>query len=171
MLKCRLSRGAATVELAILVPVLVLTLFLGVEVGRTIQARTLLVDGMHNSLLVGLHTIYSDPDTNLLYRNENKEYVLDSTVMDKMGTVLAAYVGNYDLLTPTRDYLCQCDPPPDDKETTATLGKVACDHTDIVACPDDSTQVYLIQSAGINFEHAFGGTINIGPLESVIRVK
>lgn len=163
------SRGAATVELAILVPVLLLTLFFGVEVGRAIQARTLLVDGLHNSLLVGLHTLYADKS--LWGRNNNNEYVIDGTVMDKMGAVLAGYVGNYDLLSPTRDYLCQCDPPPDDEETTATPGKVACDDTDIVACPNDSTQVYLIQSAGINFQHAFGGTINIGPLESVIRVK
>lgn len=169
MIKNKKYHGAATVELALLVPIIVLTLFFGVEVGRAIQARTLLVDGLHNSLLIGLHTLYSD--NTLWGRNINQEYVIDDTVFNKMDAVLSGYVGNYDLLSPSRGFLCQCTPPPGDKETTATPGKVACDNVDIVACPDPSTQVYLTLSSGINFKHAFGGTFQIGPLESAIRIK
>ena len=169
MLNNQKSKGAATVELAIFVPILALTLFLGVEVGRAIQARTLLVNGLHNSILQGLHTLYTDKS--LWGRNNDDEIVIDGIVLDKMDAVLSGYVGNYDLLSPASGYVCQCHPPLDDEETTATPGKVACDDPDIVACPNESTQVYLTQSSGINFQHAFGGNINIGPFEYVIRVK
>lgn len=60
MVNYRKFRGAATVELAIFMQFIVLTLFIGVEVGRALQARTLLINGLHHSLLVGLHTLYSD---------------------------------------------------------------------------------------------------------------
>lgn len=164
MFNRRQSRGVATVELTLLVPILVFTVFLGVEAGRLIQARTLLVNGLHNSLLRGLHMLYADKS--LWGRNNDKEYVIDGSVLDAMESVLEGYVGNHELLSPTRDYKCQCVPP-----ATSSNGKVDCDDPKIVACPDISTQIYLTYSSGINFKPALGGTIPIGPLKEVIRVK
>ena len=169
--RCK-SRGVATVELAIFVPIIILALFFGLEVGRAIQARTLLINGLHNSLLLGLRTLHDkDTGSSLWGRNESNEIVMDGSVLDNMYAVLDSYVGNYELLSPTRDYLCECAPPAADKVTTPTLGKVACDDSKIVACPDTATQVFLTQTSGINFEHTFGGTIPIGPLEMTIRVR
>lgn len=169
MIKYRKYRGAATLELAILVPVLALTLFFGVEVGRAIQARTLLINGLHHSLLVALRTLYADKS--LWGRNNNDEYVIEDTVLDKMISDLDGYVGKHVLQSAARDYVCQCTPPPGDEETTATIGKVPCDDVDIAACPNESTQVYLTLTSGLNFIHALGGIIPVGPLDAVIRIK
>lgn len=166
------SRGVATVELAIFVPIIILSLSFGIEVGRAIQARTLLVNGLHNSLLLGLRTLHDeDTGSSLWGRNEDEEIFIENSVLDSMYKVLDSYVGNHELLSPTRDYLCECAPPAADKDTIPTLGKVACNDSKIVACPDPATQIFLTQTSGINFQHTFGGIIPIGPLEMTIRVR
>ena len=169
-------QGVATVELALIMPILIVSLTLGIEVGRAVQARASLVNGLHNSVLFGEHAVHREKT---LKRDLiTKAIIIDDVIVngrpkvfDDMDKILVTYVNPHKLLNPKSDYFCRCNPNP---ITSPNLTPYTCADPIIKACPDSATEAYLTHTATIEFHHslkdAFGGPVPIGPHKAERRI-
>ncbi len=162
-------RGAATVELALVLPILMIFLVVGFDFSRTVHARNTLANAIYVATTIGWSNYFSHEEN--WKRTENKSVIVHADILAAMNNAFNLNLAGYPLIDPgvsPSGYLCQCI----DLATTI----VACDTASIKSCADGNLKIYLTVSKSIDFHTVINlpsipSIISIGPLSATSRVK
>jgi len=136
-LRCGQALGSATVELLVVMPVLLMTLAIGVDEARMMRAAVALDSAVQMGVLAGVIRL-----KNKGFDKEGpSEVIVHQDVLDVMRDTAMADASDYTIQVSNTSYSCRCPNP-----TTFMVGDlVECWKDSIKSCKDP--QIYLQMTA------------------------
>lgn len=130
-------RGSATVELLVIMPVLLMTLAIGIDEARMMRAAVALDSAVQMGVLAGVIKLKN----NGFDKEDLGPVIVHADVLTAMTNTAIADAADYTIQVTNASYLCRCPDP-----TTFMVGNlVSCAASSINSCKDP--QIYLQMTA------------------------